>query len=111
MTFSRRRRGADARSGAWCGILRAVQATVEMAGFFAAHGVWCVSTGETLTPMFAYERPGGRQMDRLVSERAEEAVALGRERLAGRYGDALRAVFVFDGYVTLADGKTDALLI
>jgi len=25
-----------------------------MAGFFAAHGVWCVSTGETLTPMFAY---------------------------------------------------------
>ena len=88
-----------------------MELTVELAGYFAAHAVWCVSEGEVLVPIFASERPDGRYMDRLVSERVEDAVALGRERLAQDPGGALRAVLVVDGYVTLPEGKTDALLI
>lgn len=85
--------------------------TIEMAGFIAAHAVWCVSGGEVLIPIFACERPDGRYLERLVSERAEAAVALGRERLERNPSGASRAVLVVDGYVTLPDGKTDALLI
>ena len=38
----------------------------ELAGFFAAHAIWCVSDGDTLTPMLAYSTAEGeRQMVRL----------------------------------------------
>jgi hypothetical protein len=36
-----------------------VEAVAEPAGFFAAHGIWCVSDGGALVPMLAFERPGG----------------------------------------------------
>lgn len=52
---------------------------------------------------------GQRKLERLVTERLEQAVALGRERLA--QGAGLRAVLALDGYITLPAGKTDAVFV
>ncbi|MCB9894885.1 MAG: hypothetical protein H6839_10575 [Planctomycetes bacterium] len=84
--------------------------TAKLAGFFAAHGLWCVSDGETLIPMFASEANGERQMQRLVAGRIEEGVQQGMEMLEGAT-EFERAVLVYDGFVTLPQGKFDALLI
>ena len=89
-----------------------METAAELAGFFAAHGVWSVSDGETLVPFVAYETAGGkRQMNRLVSNRVEEGAARGREWLEKNPDHAVRAVHVFDGFITLKSGKTDALIL
>ena len=50
-----------------------METTAEIAGFFAAHAVWCVMDGETLTPLVAFEKEDGtRQMYRFVTDRVEE---------------------------------------
>lgn len=85
---------------------------MELAGFFAAHAVWSVSDGATLIPIFGYEdRSGKRQMVRLASDHLEEAVARGRDRLSRNPDHALRAVLIYDGFITLPSGKTDALVV
>lgn len=84
----------------------------ELAGFFAAHAFWCVSDAETLIPIFAYELwDGSRSMERMEDELFEDGVLYGKERLAKNPDSASRAVLIYDGYVTLADGKTDALIV
>lgn len=89
-----------------------MEAATELAGFFAAHAVWSVSDGETLIPLVAYETfDGKRQINRLVSERVEDGAARGREWLAKNPDGVARAVVVFDGYITLKTGKTDALIV
>ena len=91
---------------------RVVQRAAELAGFFAAHAVWCVSDGAVLIPIFASNGPGAkRQMDRLATERLEDGVAKGREWLDSNHHGAEVAVLVCDGFVTLQAGKTDALLL
>jgi hypothetical protein len=86
--------------------------TGELAGFFAAHAVWCVSDGETLVPIFAYESSdGSRQMERIEADELQDAVRHAKDRLASNPEAAARAVLVYDGFVTLPDGKTDALII
>ena len=53
-----------------------MERAVELAGFFAAHGIWCVSDGEPLTPMLAQESAAnGRNMLRFASEQLEDGVA------------------------------------
>ncbi len=85
---------------------------MELAGFFAAHAIWCVSDGSTLTPMLAYETSdGSRELHRLVMDRIEDAVVKGREWLETNPAQAVRAVLVYDGFITLQTGKTDALLV
>lgn len=83
-----------------------------MAGFFAAHGVWSVSDGETLIPMLAYEHPDGeRGMDRLVHDDVGDAAAAGQEALhAGRDG-WVRAALVVDAYLRLETSRVDALVV
>jgi len=84
----------------------------ELAGFFAAHGVWCVSSGVVLTPILAFEMADGvRQMRRIVADELQDAVAQGQQWLAENPDAAARAVLVFDGYLTLVSGKMDALLV
>jgi hypothetical protein len=58
----------------------------KMAGFYAAHGVWSVSDGETLIPMLGYvHAEGGQGMDRLAFDDVGEAARVGQETLeAGR---------------------------
>lgn len=50
-------------------------------------------------------------MIRLVTERVEDGAARGKEWLAENPDGAARAVLVFDGFITLESGKTDALII
>ena len=56
----------------------------NLAGFFAAYAIWCVSDSEGLVPMFAYtDEHGDSKMDRLVVENdLEKSVQLGKTRLA-----------------------------
>ncbi|QFG25527.1 hypothetical protein [Actinomadura sp. WMMB 499] len=83
-----------------------------MAGFFAAHGVWSVSTGETLIPMLAYESPNGeRGMERLVQDDVGDAARAGQEALHTGQDDRVRAVLVIDAYLHLEAGRVDALII
>ncbi len=89
-----------------------MEAVAEQAGFFAAHGIWCITGGEPLIPMLAFERPGGkREMMRLVSDQLEVGVEQGRQWLADNPEGATHAVLVFDAFITLEGGKTDALVI
>ena len=86
--------------------------TALLAGFSAAHAVWCVSDGETLVPLIAYESAdGSRQMICIAHEQLQGAVAHGKDWLANNPESAIRAVLIYDGFVTLPEGKTDALII
>jgi len=87
-------------------------AASDLAGFFAAHAVWCVSDGETLIPFVAYEHADGkRQLNRLVTERVEDGAAKGKEWLAKNPEGAARAVLIFDGFITLKGDRIDALIV
>jgi hypothetical protein len=89
-----------------------MQAAAQLAGFFAAHGVWSICDGESLIPLAGYERADGkRQLIRFASDRLEEGVARGNEWLVNNPDDAQRAVLIYDGRITLKTGKTDALVI
>ena len=89
-----------------------VESALELAGFFAAHAVWCVSDGAVLTPIGAREGPGDqRQMNRFVTDPLEEGVAHGKAWLDAGAEGSDAAVLVYDGYVTLSAGKTDSLLL
>lgn len=84
----------------------------ELAGFLAAHAVWSVSDGETLTPILGFETAGGeRQMNRLMADELQEAVERGQRWLKTNPQSASRAVLVFDAFVELEDGRSDALVV
>ena len=54
----------------------------ELAGFIAAHAIWCVSETDGLIPMIAFTTEDGqRKLERLVYEDAGTAVEHGRMRL------------------------------
>jgi hypothetical protein len=84
----------------------------KLAGYFAAHAIWCVSDGETLTPMLAYiTAQNERRMDRLVSDDLDTSVAFGRRKLESNDMDANDAVLLFDGFITLGKAKVDAVIV
>jgi hypothetical protein len=86
--------------------------TLHLAGFFAAHAVWCVSTGEVLCPMLgACSLAGDRTLTRFESERYEQAVSDGRAILEANPELAQSQVLVFDGFIKLPTGRTDALVV
>jgi len=89
-----------------------MERAVELAGFFAAHGIWCVAEGETLVPILALQRADGAQeFRRIQGDELREAVAQGKEWLAGNHEDVLCAVLVYDGFIPLPSGKTDCLML
>jgi hypothetical protein len=84
----------------------------ELAGFFAAHAIWCVSDGSVLIPMYAYTKEdGGREMERLAMDNLESAVTLGKEKLVSNEYDANEAVFLYDGRIPIKEEKLDAIII
>ncbi|WP_141715102.1 hypothetical protein [Micromonospora rhizosphaerae] len=86
--------------------------TARLAGFFAAHGIWSVSDGTTLTPLLGYEHAGGdRGMDRFAFDDVGAGAQAGQEALQANRYDAVRAVLVVDGYLHLPTGRTDALIV
>ena len=86
--------------------------TSELAGFVAAHAIWCVSQADGLTPMLAHTAlDEQRTMTRLVYDEAVAAIAAGREQLAVNPMDANDAVLVYDGRIDGPDGKIDAIIL
>ncbi len=89
-----------------------LERTAELAGFFAAHGVWCIAREGALVPMLAYERADGKRvMDRIALDDRNEAVAAGRKWLEENAREAVRAVLVYDAYVAAPWGKAEAILL
>jgi hypothetical protein len=85
----------------------------EQAGFLAAHAIWCVSDGSVLVPFVGCALPDGEDtLNRFVDEKhVERAVERAKEHLAANTENALFATLVYDGYATLAEGKTDSLVL
>jgi hypothetical protein len=98
--------GASA-AGAFCS-----EAAAELAGFFAAHAVWCISDGEVLIPLAGSETADGqRKLIRFEADRLEKGVAAGQKWLAENPDAAARGVLIFDGFITTRERKrADALL-
>ena len=89
-----------------------MEEAVELAGLLAAHAVWCVADGEVLVPLVGMRLPDGTTtMLRFVADQLEDGVAQARERLAANPEGATSGVLIYDGFVTLPTGKTDALII
>lgn len=83
-----------------------------IAGFFAAHAVWCVSDGETLIPMLVVPDASGKPaMTRLASQDTVAAVADAKARLANQAKEKGAAVLLYDTLVTLGTWRTDAVMI
>src|SRR5438552_2728109 len=84
----------------------------KLAGFFAAHAIWCVSDAETFTPILGYTTAEDeRKMDRLVSNDAEVAVAHGKKKLDSNAMDADDAALLYDGRIPIGNEKLDAIII
>ena len=85
----------------------------KLAGFFAAHAIWCVSDGETLTPILAYTTEDEeRKMERLVvNDDLGASVAFGKEKLLSNKMDANDAVLLYDGRIPIGKEKVDAIII
>jgi hypothetical protein len=88
-------------------------ALATQAGFLAAHAIWCVSDGGPLIPFVGFELESGKQnLVRFVDEeRLERAVERARAHFLANTEGALFATLIYDGYITLPGGKTDALFL
>jgi hypothetical protein len=87
-------------------------AASELAGFFAAHAIWCVSDGATLIPMLAYTTEDAqRKMERLAHDDLRAAVEYGKRKLESNEMNANDAALLYDGRITVADQKPDAIII
>lgn len=84
----------------------------ELAGFIAAHAIWCVSDADGLTPMLAFTTEDGqRTLERLAFENAGAAIDDGRQRLEDDPLGATDGVLAYDGLVTVGGRKLDAILL
>ena len=93
-------------------MLRAMRETARLAGFFAAHGIWSVADGGTLTPLLGYEQTdGGRGMDRFAADDTAGAVRAGQDALQANRRGSVRAVLVTDACIQLGTGRSDALIV
>lgn len=89
-----------------------MERALELAGFFAAHGIWCVADGETLIPMLAQESAGSeRELLRFEGDDLEESVADAHRHLDANPEGSARSVLVYDGTMPTAHGDTDALFV
>jgi len=93
-------------------MLITMRETARLAGFFAAHGIWSVADGGTLTPLMGYEQAdGSRGLDRFAADDTAEAVRAGQDALRANQRGSVRAVLVTDAYIQLDVGRTDALIV
>jgi hypothetical protein len=84
----------------------------ELAGFIAAHAIWCVSDADGLVPMVAFTTEDGqRKLERLVFDDAVAAVEHGRKRLEDDPFSANDGVLAYDGRIPVESGKLDAILL
>jgi hypothetical protein len=85
----------------------------RLAGFFAAHAIWCVSDGENLIPMLGFVTESDeREMERLiVNDDLEASVNFGNQKLESNEMNATDAVLLYDGLMPLGGEKIDAVVI
>lgn len=84
----------------------------ELAGFFAAHAIWCVSDGDTLIPILGYTTEDDeRQMERLALDELTAAVEFGKQKLEANEMDANDAVLIYDARIPVGNEKLDAIVI
>jgi hypothetical protein len=86
--------------------------TSKLAGFFAAHAIWGVSEGGSLTPLLAYTAKNDKRgVDQIVDKDIEAMVAFGRKQLALNLMGFKGAVLIYDGRIVLPQGKLDTILL
>lgn len=84
----------------------------ELAGFVAAHAIWCVSDADGFVPMMAFTTEDGqRKLERLVFDDAGAAVEHGRKRLEEDPFSADDGVLAYNGRITFEAGKMDAIIL
>ena len=84
----------------------------ELAGFIAAHAIWCVSDADGLVPMLAFTtQDGQRKLERLALGDAGAAVERGRTRLENDPFSANDGVLAYDGRITVEGEKLDAIIL
>lgn len=78
---------------------------------FAAldHGIESVRDGGPVIPFVLAERAGGRDLTRFAAETLEEAHAQARQHAGS--SDADRVVVAYDGYLTVAGERSDAVFV
>jgi len=84
---------------------------LKMAGEFASHAIWSVSSGETLIPIVGYLKSDGSHFMERLAMGSVQALSLGEKKISDLDAETLGAAFIKDGFVTLETGKTDALII
>jgi hypothetical protein len=83
-----------------------------LAGYVTAHAVWCVSDGEVLIPILAYQSAEGElEMGRLLAETLQEGIQRGRQWLDLNPERVASGVLVYDGYLTFDTGRSDAIFV
>lgn len=89
-----------------------MESLATLAGFYAAHGIYCVAEGETMAPLLGSVKTGTtRDVGRLEIQDLEEAVKAGLKWLEDNPDGVRQAVLVYDGYITLPGGRMDALIV
>ena len=83
--------------------------TMELAGFFMSHAIWCVSAGESLVPLIGFEDRKGWHLLRMMDKRLEDGVERGDRWVESNPEGSARAVLIYDGYYSNAARRTDAL--
>ena len=89
-----------------------LEETAALAGLFTAHAIRFLAEGEPLYPMLGVEMPdGGKTLRRLVEGKREVIVAESQQWLAANPENAASGVLIYDGYINMEAGTTDAIHI
>ena len=78
-----------------------------LAAFGLQHAIASIRRGGPLVPLVIAETSAGRSMERHLAERLEDSVELARD--SARASSADRIAVLYDGYLTLDHGRTDAI--
>jgi len=84
---------------------------VRLGGFYMAEAVASIADGERLVPLLGSETAAQRELTRLDGDTPEQAVAKGRESLRANPEAALRAVLIYDVFLSLGRTRSDALMM
>jgi hypothetical protein len=108
------RLGMIGRSGGFNDSARVAQMVTafELAGFVAAHAVWCVCDGEDFALVVAFTTSDGkRNLERLVFGTATASVEHGRRRLDDAPLGSRAGVLAYDAQITGNGRARDAILL